>query len=82
MAATRLLKAIETTLQEVGRVLGDYFVSDTDVMSNDMKKIMANPKDRKSYINAVKKLKDTKADIDKVDIKLSTKEEITISLHD
>lgn len=38
-------------------VLETFFGSDTDVMSNRVKDIMANPEDRKSYLEALERLK-------------------------
>jgi len=38
-------------------VLETFFGSDTDVMSNRVKDIMANPEDRKSYLEALERLR-------------------------
>jgi len=42
----------------MSNVLETFFGSDTDVMSNQVKEIMANPEDRKSYLEALEKLRD------------------------
>ncbi|MEX2410969.1 MAG: hypothetical protein WD607_06275 [Candidatus Paceibacterota bacterium] len=51
------LKSIHLTILEAGKVLNDFFNSDTEVMSKDIKKIMSNPEDKKKYLNAIKQLK-------------------------
>ncbi|ACT95423.1 hypothetical protein [Dyadobacter fermentans] len=43
-------------------VLESIFSSDTDVVSSEAKEIMANPKDREIYVDAVEKLKPGKSD--------------------
>tara|TARA_R110002124_G_scaffold89436_1_gene228552 strand:- start:515 stop:727 length:213 start_codon:yes stop_codon:yes gene_type:complete len=57
-------------------VFESLFVSDMDVVSPEAKKIIANPEDRKLYIDAVERLK--KGEVQEETIKLSTGE-ITIS---
>ncbi len=38
-------------------LLETFFGSDTDVMSNRVKEIMANPDDKKNYLEALEKLR-------------------------
>lgn len=38
-------------------VLETFFGSDTDVMSSRVKDIMANPEDKKNYLDALKRLR-------------------------
>ncbi|RFZ92617.1 hypothetical protein D0C36_14470 [Mucilaginibacter conchicola] len=60
----------------IRNVLGSYFSSDMDVMSDEAKKIFSNPDDRKKYIEAVEKLKGTTSKEET--IILSTQEKITL----
>ena len=62
---------IKLITQTMGNILGSYFISDMDVMSEDAKKIFANEEDRKKYIEAVERLK-----------KNSKEETITLSNHE
>lgn len=41
----------------IKNVLETFFGSDTDVMSNRVKDIMSNPDDKKSYLEALEKLR-------------------------
>ncbi|PST84275.1 hypothetical protein C7T94_06020 [Pedobacter yulinensis] len=41
----------------IRNVLDTFFGSDTDVMSQQVKYIMANPQDRRNYLNALQKLR-------------------------
>jgi hypothetical protein len=59
----------------LGRVIEMFFYSD-DAMSAEAKEIFANPEDRKKYIEAVEKLKNTHSA--KETIILSNKNEITL----
>lgn len=49
-----ILKELSISMKSV---LETFFGSDTDVMSNRVKDIMANPEDRKSYLEALERLK-------------------------
>ncbi len=64
---------------EVGKVFNSYFVTNTDVMSQDVKEILAHPEDRKKYLDAIEKLKSEKKE--EVEIELSTKKKITLTLN-
>lgn len=52
-------EVIKLITRAMGSVLGSYFGSDMDVMSEEAKQIFANEEDRKKYIDAVEKLKNT-----------------------
>jgi acetone carboxylase gamma subunit len=41
----------------VSNLLKVVFASDTDVMSNEVRQIMSNPKDRKKFMEAIDRLK-------------------------
>lgn len=62
------------TLKNIGfalsNVIGSYFKSDLDVMSDEVRTIMSNPDDKRKYIEAVDKLRSPNA---------STSEEVTFS---
>lgn len=60
----------------VGHVLDTFFVPDSDVMSNEARMILSNPKDREEYLKAVEKLKEDHSQ--PITIKLSNGEEITL----
>lgn len=62
-------------------VLDTFFGSDTDLMSNEVKDIMANPEDRKSYLKALENLKkmEETGEHGTETITLSNKETITLT---
>ncbi|MFD2200562.1 hypothetical protein [Shivajiella indica] len=66
-------------MKELVKVFNSYLVSNTDVMSPEVKEIMANPEDRKKYLEAINTLKSKEAA--EVKIKLSTKKEMTLTLN-
>jgi len=70
------MEVIKIITRAMGSILGSYFISDMDVMSEEAKKIFANEEDRKKYIEAVEKLKST--DSKQETITLSTREKITL----
>ncbi|TVP42764.1 MAG: hypothetical protein EA341_19190 [Mongoliibacter sp.] len=72
------MSVIKPILKEVVKVFHSYFVTTTDVMSPDVKEIMANPEDKKKYFDAIEKLKSGE---EEVKIKLSTKKEMTLTLN-
>lgn len=45
-------------IQTVCRVLRIAFITDLDVMSDEVRKILSNPEDAEKYKNAVKKIRD------------------------
>ena len=63
-------------------VLETFFGSDTEVMSSRVKDIMANPEDKKKYLDALEKLRkledDGKHGTEK--IKLSNDEELELTV--
>lgn len=65
----------------MSNILETFFGSDTDVMSNRVKDIMANPEDKKTYLNALEKLRkledEGKHGTEK--IKLSNNEELELT---
>lgn len=77
---------VMTIIQEIStsmkNVLETFFGSDTDVMSNRVKHIMANPEDKKNYMNALEKLRkledEGKHGTEK--IKLSNDEELELTV--
>lgn len=74
------VRSIYLTLIEAGKVLNDFFNSDTDVMSKDIKKIMSNPEDKKKYLEAIKQLKvDNKKS---AEVTFSNKEKMTLTLEE
>lgn len=56
-----------------------YFVTNTDVMSPDVKEILAHPEDRKKYLDAINTFKS--GEKEEVKIRLSTKSEMTLTLN-
>ncbi|MFC0264543.1 hypothetical protein [Fontibacter flavus] len=70
---------LKPILKEVIKVFNSYFVTNTDVMSPDVKEIMANPEDRKKYFDAINTLKSGKEE--EVKIELSTKRKMTLTLN-
>ncbi|HVW94454.1 MAG TPA: hypothetical protein VHA56_00630 [Mucilaginibacter sp.] len=52
-------EVIKLITRAMGSVLGSYFNSDMDVMSDEAKRIFSNDEDRKKYIEAVERLKNT-----------------------
>lgn len=70
---------LKPILKEVIKVFNSYFVTNTDVMSPDVKEIMANPEDRKKYFDAINALKSGKEE--EVKIELSTKRKMTLTLN-
>ncbi|TZF85992.1 hypothetical protein FW774_02720 (plasmid) [Pedobacter sp. BS3] len=55
------MKVLKQIQQVVGDVIESYFYSDLDVMSSEAKRIFSNPEDKKKYIDAVEKLKNTRS---------------------
>jgi len=70
------MEVIRLISRAVGGILGIYFTSDMDVMSDEAKKIFSNDEDRKKYIDAVEKLKNPENKEEP--ITLSTGEKITL----
>jgi|GEM_PF-6160447 len=68
-----ILQHITDTLKEV---LSALFVSDLDIMSEDVKKILANPEDAQKYKDALQQL--GKNGVSEVTIKLSDHSELTL----
>ena len=62
-------------------VLETFFGSDTDVMSNRVREIMANPEDRKNYLNALKRLRELEESGEQgtEKVKLSNNEELELT---
>ena len=75
-----IFKPIVIAIQEAVKVFHDFFSSDTEIMSKDIKKIMANPEDRKRYLNAVKELKIENKK--RTEVTFSNKEKMTLTLED
>lgn len=71
------MEVIKIITQSLGYILTSYFGSDMDVMSDNAKKIFSNKEDRKKYIEAVEKLKNT-PDLKEQTITLSNNETITL----
>jgi len=69
-----VIKLISSTL---GNILGSYFNSDMDVMSDEAKKIFSNKEDRQQYIDAVEELQRSPDKKEKT-ITLSNNEKITL----
>ena len=65
----------------MGNVLETFFGSDTDVMSNQVKDIMANPEDKKNYLEALGKLRDLEKEgkHGTETVKLSNNEELELT---
>ena len=70
------MEVIRLISRSVGGILGAYFKSDMDVMSDEAKKIFSNEEDRAKYIEAVEKLKNTQSKEEP--ITLSTGEKIIL----
>jgi archaellum biogenesis ATPase FlaH len=70
------MTVIQQIKAAVGNVMETYFSSDLDVMSQEAKRIMSNPEDKKKYIEAVEKLKTSSEK--EVTIILSNQEKITL----
>jgi len=70
------MEVIKLISRSVGGILGIYFRSDMEVMSEEAKRIFSNEEDREKYIKAVEKLKNP--DVKEEKITLSNNEEITL----
>jgi hypothetical protein len=75
-----LLKELSTNMLSV---LDTFFGANTDVMSNKVKEIMANPNDRERYLNALKNLKELEQSGKQgtETVTLSNEEEITLTTY-
>ncbi|MDB5009191.1 MAG: hypothetical protein JWP45_3584 [Mucilaginibacter sp.] len=71
------MEVIKLISQTLGNILGSYFNSDMDVMSDEAKRIFSNKEDRQKYIAAVEKLKYS-PDKKEETITLSNNETITL----
>lgn len=67
---------IKAVFNAVGNVLGTFFSSDSDVMSEEAKRILSNEEDRKIFFEAIDKMKNS--DSHKETLILSNKEKITL----
>lgn len=76
---SQIITAVYRTLGSVFEVFTDYFVTDTELMSPEIKKIMSNPNDKTVYLNAIKELKVGEKKV--VDIKLSDKKNMKLTLN-
>lgn len=70
------MEVIRIISRSFGNLLSTYFGSDMDVMSEEAKRIFSNEEDRKLYIEAVEKLKNSESKEEP--ITLSTGEKITL----
>jgi len=70
------MTVIQQIKNAVGNVIESYFSSDLDIMSHEAKRILSNPEDKKKYMDAVEKLKNSEEK--EVTITLSNHEEITL----
>lgn len=73
-----LTQIILITFKAVYDVFSDSFGSGSGVISRDVRKILANPEDRKEYLNALHELK-TK-NVEDVEIKLSGNRKMKLTL--
>lgn len=64
------MKVLRDIRSALWAILEPFLVSDMDVVSSEARRIMANPDDRKIYIDAVEKLKS--GEVDRITIQLST----------
>ncbi|MDB5019166.1 MAG: hypothetical protein JWQ28_293 [Pedobacter sp.] len=75
------MSIIKELLISMRNVLETFFGSDTDVMSNRVREIMANPADKKKYLDALERLRklenEGKPGVEK--IKLSNNEELELT---
>jgi len=74
-----ILREINISIQNV---LETFFGSDTEVMSNKVKDILAHPEDRKKYLEAIEqlKIKEGNGEVGATEtIKLNNNEEITLT---
>jgi len=74
------LSSIYLTIIEAKKVLNDFFNSDTEVMSQDIKNIMQNPEDRKKYLDAIKQLKVENKK--RAEVTFSNNEKMTLTLEE
>lgn len=74
-----ILKELSISMKNV---LETFFGSDTDVMSNRVRDIMANPEDKKNYLEALERLRKLEDEgrhgVEKV--KLSNDEELELTV--
>ena len=52
-----IFQTLVAVLSAIRNMLKMVFASDVDVMSDDVRNIMANPKDRETFMQAVDKMK-------------------------
>lgn len=74
------VSSIYLTMIEAKKVLNDFFNSDTEVMSQDIRKIMSNPDDKQKYLEALKELKI--GNKKSTEVTFSTKEKMTLTLEE
>ena len=74
------VSSIYLTMIEAKKVLNDFFNSDTEVMSQDIRKIMSNPDDKQKYLEALKELKI--GNKKSTEVTFSNKEKMTLTLEE
>ncbi len=71
------MEVIKLMYRTLGNVLGYYFTSDMDVMSEDAKRVFSNEEDRKILMEALERLKNSN-NVKEETITLSNDEKITL----
>lgn len=79
------MRVVDHIIFSVSNVIATFFSSDMDVVSEDTKKVLANPEDKKRYIDAVSSLKEKKSksnnnDIVSTEITLTNNSKIELTL--
>jgi len=76
------MSIINHIVSSVRSVIKSFFIADMDVISNDTKKLLSNPKDKETYLNAIKELRSERdkgqQNVERTII-LSDKSEVTLS---
>lgn len=68
-------------IKEAYEVFSTYFTTSEPLLSNEIKEILDNPKDRQEYFKAIDRLKNPENNEKEVKLKLSNKKDITLILN-
>jgi hypothetical protein len=75
------MTAMRKIIKEVEKVIVQYFSSNDQLLSSEIKEILDNPIDRQEYFKAIDELKKSETPDKEVTLTLSNKKNITLILN-
>ncbi|WBL43011.1 hypothetical protein PBT90_19990 [Algoriphagus halophytocola] len=75
------MTSFKKILKEAYEVFANYFVTSDPLLSDEIKEILENPKDREEYFKAIDRLKNPENKEKEVKLSLANKKDITLILN-